>query len=78
MEGEGKILLQKLEPPEVRCSAAVESTCAEPWGIGEDTKATRHRSVQQKLESIYPLWKQLIKEPWKDRGGLERFEYGTV
>jgi hypothetical protein len=34
--------------------------------------------VQQKFETIYPVWKQLIKEPWADRRGLERFEYGAV
>lgn len=55
----------------------VNDTCAKSRGIDEDKKLVRHRLVQQKFETIYQAWKQLIKEPWKDRGGLERFEYGT-
>ena len=51
---------------------------AETWRIDEDTKLVRHRLVQQKFETIYQVWKQLIKEPWKDRVGLERFECGAV
>ncbi|KAF9792817.1 VRR-NUC domain-containing protein [Thelephora terrestris] len=55
------------------------STSAEPGTVGDDnTKAASHRMVQQKFETIYPVWKQLIKEPWADRRGLERFEYGYV
>jgi hypothetical protein len=46
--------------------------------IDGDTKLARHRLVQQNFETIYQEWKQLIKEPWEDRGGLERFEYGVV
>jgi len=51
---------------------------AEIRRIDEDTKSIRHRLVQQKFETIYQVWKQLIKEPWKDRGGLERLEYGMA
>lgn len=61
----------------IRC-LSIFGRCAETWRIDDDPKAARHRSVQQKFETIYQEWKQLIKEPWKDRGGLERFEYGPV
>jgi hypothetical protein len=60
----------------VRCCCR-RKTCSTLKTDG-DKKVARHRSVQEKFETIYPAWKQLIKEPWKDRGGLERFEYGVV
>lgn len=64
--------------PVVICFASTFERCAETLRLDEDTKLARHRLVQQKFETIYQVWKQLIKEPWKDRGGLERFEYGTL
>lgn len=69
--------LSDLEQSAVGCFAPVSGTCAEPQGTDEDKKL-RHRLVREKFETIYPVWKQLIKEPWKDRGGLERFEYGEA
>jgi hypothetical protein len=77
MEG-GRIRLSSLKPSEVKRFTAVRGMCAEPQRTDQDKKVAHHRSVQQKFETIYPVWKQLIKEPWKDRGGLERFEYGAV
>ena len=62
----------------VICFASIFKTCADTKRLDEDTRLVRHRLVQQKFETIYQVWKQLIKEPWKDRGGLERFEYGVL
>ena len=69
-----------IEPSTISGKALVFAfeTRTEPRGVGKDTKQSCHRLVQQKFETIYQTWKQLIKEPWKDRGGLERFEYGTA
>jgi hypothetical protein len=78
MEGGGRICLLNLVPSVVMCFASVCETYTEPQRIDQDTKLVRHRLVQQKFETIYQVWKQLIKEPWKDRGGLERFECGAV
>lgn len=55
-----------------------QQTCAELSRTGEGKKAIGHRLVREKFETIYSPWKRLIKEPWKDRAGLERFEYGAV
>ena len=66
------------ERPAVKRFTFVNDTYAEPSRADEVTKVSRHRFIQQKFETIYPAWKQLIKEPWKDRGGLERFEYGMI
>ena len=67
-----------LVPLVVMCFASAFERYAELQRIDEGTKLTRYRLVQQKFETIYQEWKQLIKEPWRDRGGLERFEYGMI
>lgn len=78
VEENGKGYLMSMESSTVKCFGTVSKLPTEPWGKGEDAKTSHHRSVQQKLGTIYPAWKQIIKEPFKDRGGLERFEYGAV
>lgn len=76
MEGAGRERTANLVQLVVTHSVSIFEQRAETLRIGDGTKIARHRSVQRKFETIYQEWKQLIKEPWKDRGGLERFEYG--